>query len=827
MMEHESLNCRYCPSVHPIFEQCYSLVDDLPLPYGDEAQLQCNAVHNGTLAEAKDDFTNGAIYNFTDHVRSVNGTIIGVKCKRRGCKKLVTFDGAVPQTYTAWAFKEPSGQPKQLCVITNFRSMPGAWNNVNCNCDNATYPCRFQAVCQTKDSCPKVAFSREGLTFDQTAGGETAESVERCSGFPNAAPKARRRCEKYGLTAFWEPFSDVQHIDCDQENIKHLGKISKGDVTLENVIDISQSLINLTDLVNSSRLAQDLEDTFESIVSLNETSEKTFQVTEDLVTVLDKLIEIADEERGDDYEPIEISPKFIQLLERQLTNLQRNGSNFTVEGDNFRIRGVHIPTLTFEQKVTFSVSKEMTTTISGEREINITFPEGLLNNLKRDGTSDEETVALTIIDYSNTVFFRNEGAPTSNTVLASTVIGINFEGLDVQNLSSDMPIIVDFPINRDYGLATIEHCSPNLSYTCSYWDITDSDGRGHWSSEGCETYDVSKDVVTCHCFHLTNLSVLVHESTNVALQLISKIGCALSMIGLSITIIFFILSRKTRTKESMRIQFRLCIAFLCFYAVFLGGIERKQFPCDQQLEEILCTASAALIHYFALCTMAWMCVEALHMYMLFVRATGARIPKFFLLARLFAWGFPAVLVAASLGKWYDDYTAESYCFLAWKGPLTYILLPFQGVMFAFNFVCYVIVALRLVCSKEMGSTKTAWQIASRRVRNAVAIAFLLGMSWAFGFMSLVYVDSSGQTSSTNAAPNVFDVLFCVTLSMNGIVVFILFCLRRDEFWEFLRKFCKRSTDVSQKFNDRDLITNERTTSIYNKSTMPVSSNSSV
>lgn len=64
------------------------------------------------------------------------------------------------------------------------------------------------------------------------------------------------------------------------------------------------------------------------------------------------------------------------------------------------------------------------------------------------GTSDEETVALTIIDYSNTVFFRNEGAPTSNAVLASTVIGINFEGFDVQNLSSDMPIIVDFPINR-------------------------------------------------------------------------------------------------------------------------------------------------------------------------------------------------------------------------------------------------------------------------------------------------------------------------------------------------------------------------------------------
>lgn len=82
----------------------------------------------------------------------------------------------------------------------------------------------------------------------------------------------------------------------------------------------------------------------------------------------------------------------------------------------------------------------------------------------------------------------------------------------------------------------------------------------------------------------------------------------------------------------------MCIAFLFFYAVFLGGIERKPFPCDQKLEEIICTASAALINYFALSSMAWMCVEALHMYMLFVRATGSVIPRFLLFARMFGWG---------------------------------------------------------------------------------------------------------------------------------------------------------------------------------------------
>lgn len=80
---------------------------------------------------------------------------------------------------------------------------------------------------------------------------------------------------------------------------------------------------------------------------------------------------------------------------------------------------------------------------------------------------------------------------------------------DVMIENNTLIALLCYSSNQDYGLATIEHCSPNLSYTCSYWDITDSDGRGHWSSEGCETYDVSKDVVTCHCFHLTNLSVLV------------------------------------------------------------------------------------------------------------------------------------------------------------------------------------------------------------------------------------------------------------------------------------------------------------------------------
>ncbi|KAJ8047193.1 Adhesion G-protein coupled receptor G7 [Holothuria leucospilota] len=816
----------YCAEgFSPSYEQCYRILSDWPLPTVEEAHESCTLL-NGALAEAKDDFTNGAIYAFTEKVGSPNGTIIGAKCKKRRCKKLITF-GSRDQTYKAWAFKEPSGQANQLCVITNFRKEPGAWNNVNCNCINSTYPCRFQAVCQTRNSCPKVEFADQGLSFNETTGGMVADSLEKCSGFPNSAPKATRRCEKYSLTAFWEPFNGINLTNCDEENVKQLEKFDRADVTSQNADEISQSLINVTGLVDDINL-HDLEETLNAIVALNDTKDQAFEITENVVSVIDKLIERSEEGEAErDPTPITVTPRFIEILEKQVTNLQRNGSNFTIERQNFRIKGLHIPRRTFTNKTTFSLGKEFSQEATGDDNVNITFPEGLLQTLVKGGDGNDATVALTIIDYSNTVLFENERSRQRKGKIASSVVGITFEGISVRNLTKETPIVITFPIEHSSGTTSSNNCASNLSYTCSFWDFNLDNGNGDWSSEGCETVDVTKDVVTCHCFHLTNLSVLVHESTNRALQFISKIGCALSMVGLAITIAFFFFHRKIRSKESMKIQMNMCIAFLFFYAVFLGGIERKPFPCDQELEEIICTASAALINYFALSSMAWMCVEALHMYMLFVRATGSVIPRFLLFARMFGWGFPAALVTASLARWYDDYTAESYCFLAWKGPLKFILLPFQGLMFTFNAVCYILVALRLVCSKEMGSTKSAWQIASRRVRNAVAIASLLGMSWAFGFISLVYVDDTGKTTTTHGAPNIFDVLFCVTLSMKGIIVFVLFCLRREEFWEPWRKV----TDlVSRTGRVKDgqcqqYISNEGTTTNLHKSSLPSSGDS--
>lgn len=111
-----------------------------------------------------------------------------------------------------------------------------------------------------------------------------------------------------------------------------------------------------------------------------------WQITENVVSVIDKLIERSkDAEVERDPTPITVTPRFIEILENQVTNLQQNGSNFTIERQNFRIKGLHIPRRTFTNKTTFSLGKEFSQEATGDDNVNITFPEGLLQTLVKGG----------------------------------------------------------------------------------------------------------------------------------------------------------------------------------------------------------------------------------------------------------------------------------------------------------------------------------------------------------------------------------------------------------------------------------------------------------
>ena len=54
--------------------------------------------------------------------------------------------------------------------------------------------------------------------------------------------------------------------------------------------------------------------------------------------------------------------------------------------------------------------------------------------------------------------------------------------------------------------------------------------------------------------------------------------------------------------------------------------------------ELPCVVVAVLLHYFTLTSVAWMGVEAINMYLLFVKVVGVHISKFMWKSSVAAWG---------------------------------------------------------------------------------------------------------------------------------------------------------------------------------------------
>ena len=69
---------------------------------------------------------------------------------------------------------------------------------------------------------------------------------------------------------------------------------------------------------------------------------------------------------------------------------------------------------------------------------------------------------------------------------------------------------------------------------------------GSWSSEGCKLSENQKykGFITCECNHLTNFALLLDVSQtrqkSLALSVVTRIGCGISMAGLMLTIMTYL-----------------------------------------------------------------------------------------------------------------------------------------------------------------------------------------------------------------------------------------------------------------------------------------------
>nr|KAG5692221.1 hypothetical protein BaRGS_009821 [Batillaria attramentaria] len=364
----------------------------------------------------------------------------------------------------------------------------------------------------------------------------------------------------------------------------------------------------------------------------------------------------------------------------------------------------------------------------------------------------------------------------NSPILSASVVGYD----EVLNLKD--PVVMRF--------VHLDKNDFNRRPECVFWNASLAEGQGDWSTAGCRLVaeKSTKLRTTCECNHLTNFALLMDvyergdELSREHSQILSHIsytGCGMSLLALILTILTYcccnpLVARKGSTgnessfssggyrrriwrlNKPSKILISLCIALALSNLVFVVGTQNYALN-----NTTACKVVAMLLHFCLLSSMCWMSVEAFYMYLALVRVFRTRITHFILKASCFGWGAPLLIVSVTAGvHTLDNYAPlnSGMCWLRGVAFYSAFVAP-VSLTLVFNFISFAFVLRTIVGLKHNKAGKAESSQNVQKLRRAVCVVVLLGLTWVFGFLA---VDGATQI--------VFYYLFAVFNSLQVSVV---------------------------------------------------------
>ncbi|XP_057182443.1 adhesion G-protein coupled receptor G7 [Triplophysa rosa] len=341
------------------------------------------------------------------------------------------------------------------------------------------------------------------------------------------------------------------------------------------------------------------------------------------------------------------------------------------------------------------------------------------------------------------------------------------------------------------------------NFACVFWSYSKKD----WSTEGCTKTQSFSGHVQCSCKsnrrenHL-NFAILMTFNTNYryseALHWISVTGCSVSIVGLAVTVVYQIATRKSRGCSPTLLSVNICLSMTIFYLLFMFGInnrvqhakeanvfaENKVPESDHKRysDEGPCTIFTALIHYFLLATFTWNFLYGIHVFLLFKATISGPPPWFLKVSIAFGWGFPAIIVGISLGFTYrmDEplgYRQEEFCWLAslnhkqqfdMRKPMFWAFLLPLVIMLISN-TAMLLHFSHNICKTNPNLNRSRQTPLRKKLLNSFSLAVMLGLTWVTGYIMLITHEKTLNL--------ILSIVFCVCNTTQGIQIFVLFTLK--------------------------------------------------
>ncbi|XP_060603674.1 adhesion G protein-coupled receptor L4-like [Ruditapes philippinarum] len=314
---------------------------------------------------------------------------------------------------------------------------------------------------------------------------------------------------------------------------------------------------------------------------------------------------------------------------------------------------------------------------------------------------------------------------------------------------------------------------------CAFYDTT----RKVWSSAGCDVLDIDLFTVKCTCNHTTSFGIImkvhmyqISKEDEVALSIITYIGCSISIVTMFIALTVFTCIRSLNS-ERVFVHRNLCIAILCSQVLFLAAGKATR-------HKMVCRITALVLHYCFLSIFAWMLVEGLHLYTKVVQVFGTDNARntYYL---CFGWGLPLVLVIISSVADWEGYGTETSCWLSIDRKTIWAFIGPAIAVIVVNLVILIMV-LRVVIKKTDRNSKKDQMRAA--IKAALFLLHLLGLTWIFGLLAV------------NRRLIVFEYIFATSNSLQGFFVFLFHCALNTEVRQALRRVRDRRAILNENIN---------------------------
>ncbi|XP_072134760.1 cadherin EGF LAG seven-pass G-type receptor 2 isoform X3 [Mobula birostris] len=330
------------------------------------------------------------------------------------------------------------------------------------------------------------------------------------------------------------------------------------------------------------------------------------------------------------------------------------------------------------------------------------------------------------------------------------------------------------PIRVQYKLFQTEERTKPI---CVFWNHSiPIGGTGGWSSKGCELVFRNESHISCQCSHMTSFAVLMDISRRengeiLPLKLITYSTVGVTLGALLLSFLILLLLRSLRSNQHS-ISKNMVVALFFSELIFLFGINQADNP-------FVCTVIAILLHFFYMCTFAWMFLEGLHIYRMLneVRDINYGPMRFYY---MIGWGVPAFITGLAVGLDPEGYGNPDFCWLSIYDTLIWSFAGPISAAVSMNVFLYILSAKASCRPRHQGFEKKG-NVSG--LRTAFVVLLLVSCTWLLALLSV------------NSDTIIFHYLFAGFNCLQGPFIFIFRCILNKEVRKaFKCVFSKKNSD---------------------------------